>query len=345
MSETQTDESASRPPTAAAPANGAGLDDAPAWRQFGSGWRQLYGGYRNFGVSIDYCDFRHVGPTEWSRCFRPDSLELCLNLAGRGCLRYGEATREFEPQTGGFYLPGKGELEACRLAGMPHRFLTISFSVRFLRRHLASCDGALHPLVEGFVQGTARHAALGEVHRLMIEQERLANQLCHPPGFQAAHPLWYQSKLLQLMVEFFFARQDKDELFCDRQKRVARERVEKVIGLLRANLAQRPNLEELGRQVGCSPFHLSRTFSADMQMSIPQFLRKLRMERAAELLRSGKYNVTEAAMEVGYSSLSHFSLAFCQTMGCCPGLYPLQTPSQKAMADLRPDPSAARQDH
>lgn len=46
------------------------------------------------------------------------------------------------------------------------------------------------------------------------------------------------------------------------------------------------------------------------------------MERAADLLASGKYNVTEAALEVGYSSMSHFSLAFCETIGCCPNLYP-----------------------
>lgn len=64
-------------------------------------------------------------------------------------------------------------------------------------------------------------------------------------------------------------------------------------------------------------------------------LRKLRTERAAELLQSGRYNVTEAALKVGYSSLSHFSQTFCQTMGCCPALYPLQTPTQKAAADLR----------
>ena len=42
----------------------------------------------------------------------------------------------------------------------------------------------------------------------------------------------------------------------------------------------------------------------------------------AELLRTGRYNVTEAATEVGYSSLSHFSKAFCETIGCCPVLYP-----------------------
>ena len=42
----------------------------------------------------------------------------------------------------------------------------------------------------------------------------------------------------------------------------------------------------------------------------------------AELLRSGRFNVSEAAVEVGYSSLSHFSKAFCETIGCCPVLYP-----------------------
>ena len=65
-------------------------------------------------------------------------------------------------------------------------------------------------------------------------------------------------------------------------------------------------------------------------MTIPRSLRKLRMERAAKLLQSGKYNVMEAAIEVGYSSLSHFSQSFCQTMGCCPGLYPNKTPARDA---------------
>ena len=60
-----------------------------------------------------------------------------------------------------------------------------------------------------------------------------------------------------------------------------------------------------------------------------QHLRQLRLEKAAELLRSGEYNVTEAALEVGYNSLSHFSAAFHETFGCCPGLYPLKTPTQR----------------
>ena len=60
-------------------------------------------------------------------------------------------------------------------------------------------------------------------------------------------------------------------------------------------------------------------------MTIPQYVRQIRVERAAELLLEGRHNVTEAAMEVGYSSLSHFSKAFCTTIGCCPALFPKAT--------------------
>lgn len=68
-------------------------------------------------------------------------------------------------------------------------------------------------------------------------------------------------------------------------------------------------------------------------MSIPRYLRTKRIDRAAELLRSGKANVTEAAMAVGYSSLSAFNKAFVEQMGCCPGLYPVvKIPGRKGKA-------------
>jgi AraC-like DNA-binding protein len=99
--------------------------------------------------------------------------------------------------------------------------------------------------------------------------------------------------------------------------------------LLKKNLAEPPTLEELGGKIGCSHFYLSRIFSAQTGQTITQHLRQLRMERAAELLRAGELNVTEVALEVGYSSLSHFSAAFHEMFGCCPGLYPIKTPAQR----------------
>lgn len=304
--------------------------EATVWSGLGGSWRQLYGGFYDLGVSIEWHEFELGAPMEWARSFHPGSLELCLNLAGHAEMKANGTTAHFEPSTAGFYAPRRGTLRAWRSAGQWHRFLTIEFSPRFLGEQLGSCDGALHPVVEGFVRGQTCSAGLGEIHRLTAAQEQLSTYLVNPPVLQGARQLWYRGKILELMSEFFFERQGEGELFCDRQKRLARERVERVLALLTQHLAEPLSLEEIGRKAGCSPFHLSRTFSREMGMGIPQYLRKLRMERAAELLRSGKYNVTEAALEVGYSSLSHFSQAFCQTMGCCPGLYPLKTPTQMA---------------
>ncbi|MBU6402904.1 MAG: AraC family transcriptional regulator, partial [Verrucomicrobia bacterium] len=241
----------------------------------------------------------------------------------------------FDPLTAGFYLPGTSALTASRQAGERHQFVTVTFSSRYLRHHLAHCDGALHPLVEQLTHGAVGCAGLSEIQRLTAEQQRLIAHLVHPPVVQGARGLWYQSKVLELMAQFFFERRGEDELFCDRQKRLARERVDRVIALLRRRLAEPPSLDEIGREVGCSPFYLSRTFSREMGVTIPQYLRKIRMERAAELLRSGHYNVTEAALEVGYNSLSHFSLAFCQTMGCCPAIYPQIEPRPRSSGTVR----------
>jgi AraC-like DNA-binding protein len=295
-------------------------------RQLPQGWRQLHGGFFDLGASIEWQDFQTTERFEWSRSFHPDSLELCLNLAGQGVIQRGKETVAIQPMTVSFYFCGNQELLAWRDANTAHRYVTVGFSAPFLREQLGASDGALHPLVEGFLRGTATPGRLGESRRFSSMQQQLITHLLNPPVPQAARFLWYQGKLMELMAEFFFNRDGRDELFCDRQKRVARERVERVLALLEENLLEPLSLEELGRKVGCSPFHLSRTFSAEKGMTIPQYLRKLRMERAAELLRSGKYNVTEAAFAVGYSSLSHFSQAFCQTVGCCPGLYPLKGP-------------------
>ena len=303
--------------------------EATVWQPIWDGWRQLYGGFYDLGVSLEWHEFELLHAFEWSRSFHADSLELCFNLAGQGSVGCEGGVLNFESLTAGFYLSGRRALQAWRDAGHAHRFLTVEFSPRFLREQLSKCDGALHPLVKDFVRSDSPLARLGESHRLTAAQEQRLAHLLNPPVLQGARPLWYQGKVLEIMAEFFFERRGDDELFCDRQKRLAQERVDRVVALLRQHLVEPLSLEGIGREVGCSPFHLSRTFSAQTGMTIPQYLRKLRMERAAELLQSGKYNVTEAAMAVGYSSLSHFSQCFCQTMGCCPGLYPNKTVIRK----------------
>lgn len=298
------------------------FSEVPVWQSVRGIWRQLYGAYYEAGVSVEWHDFTTSGEFNWTRSFHPGGLELCLNLSGHGLVQGTDSTATYLPMAAGFHSIARDSLRAFRRAQERHQFVTIELSIEFLKVHLAECDGALHPLVERFVQGVSNQSEVSELHRLTTAHQQLIAQFQNPPVFQGGRKLWFKAKVLELMSEFFFERTGEGELFCDRQKRIDRQRVDKAVAVLRELLVEPPSLHELGRRVGCSPFHLSRIFSKEMGMTIPQFIRRTRMERAAELLATGQCNVTEAALEVGYSSMSHFSQAFCQTMGCCPNLYP-----------------------
>jgi len=302
--------------------------ERPAWRAVGEGWRHLHGSVRGAGVSFEWHDFKAHAEFDWGKTFHPGSIEVCLNLEGEGRVGGGKSEAVFTPLTAGFYRRGEQELPATRAASQRHQFLTVEMSFEFLRRHLGEFVKSLHPLVREVVAGQTGKSAVAPPSRLTSRQQQLLASLREAPVLALAQSVWYQAKALEVAAEFFFVA--PDELFCQRQQRISAERVEKVVAILREKLSEPATLEELGRAVGCSPFHLSRTFSAATGMTIPQYTRQLRMERAAELLKSGKFNVTEAALEVGYSSLSHFSQAFHDTFGCCPGLYPLKTPTQKS---------------
>ncbi|MEY2504561.1 MAG: AraC family transcriptional regulator [Verrucomicrobiota bacterium] len=290
-----------------------------AWREVPRGWRQLYGDFDRMGVSIQWHDFRTNRPFDWGLSFHPRSVEFCLNLEGRGAV--GDRG-DYVPGSAGYYAVTDEPLPASRQARDHHQFVTLEFSSRHLQEQLADCQADLDPELRAAVFPEKERPVISSVRPMSTGQHQVVASLLHPPVSKPAQSLWYQSKALELMAHFLFVPKDP-EFFCMRQKRVARDRVERTKELLARDLAQPPTLEMLGREVGCSPFYLSRSFSREVGLTIPQYLRKLRMERAAELLRSGRYNVTEAATEVGYASLSHFSKAFCETIGCCPVLYPM----------------------
>jgi AraC family transcriptional regulator len=304
--------------------------ERPAWQAIGNGWRHLHGSVSGAGLSFEWHNFTVPEEFNWGQSFHPGSIEVCLNREGNGRVALHKQEATFKPLTIGFYRRGDEALPATRQANQQHQFLTVEMSFDFLRRHLGEFVTSLHPLVRDVVSGQSEKSAIAPTSRLTTRQSQLVASLRQAPVLAMAQSVWYQAKALELAAELFFIAHNDQELFCHRQQRLSAERVEKVIALLRERLANPPSLEEIGQAAGCSPFYLSRTFSAATGVTIPQYVRQLRMERAASLLRSGRFNVTEAALEVGYSSLSHFSQAFHDAFGCCPGLYPLRTPTQKS---------------
>ncbi|WP_160164484.1 helix-turn-helix transcriptional regulator [Pedosphaera parvula] len=312
----------------------AGFTEAGVWETVGGGWRQLHGNFSDLGFSVEWHDFQTTRNLDWSRSFHPGSIEICLNILGNGEVKTQKRELILGPSTGGFYFQTLPRLSALRNGGERHQFITIELAPVFLRQYLAASDEGLHPRLKSFLGGKNISEVSEPIH-LESEQQQMVASLQHPPVHVGGRRLWYQAKALEIAAAVLYQPVLREELFCDRQKRLSQERVQKVIAILKENLSEPPPLEEIGRRVGCSHFYLSRIFTQAMGKTISAQLRDLRMERAAALLRDGRMNVTEVALEVGYSSLSHFSTAFHQEFGCCPGLYPMATIVQRNAKSLR----------
>jgi AraC family transcriptional regulator len=321
----------------------ATFTEAPAWRAVGASWRPLFGSFRSLGFSFEWHDFRTEAVLDWGRSFHPGGLELCLNLDGQATLTDTQHTVELRPRATVFYFQGAPPLAASRRAKEQHRFITVEFAAEFLKKHLRGQARHLHPCVRGVIDHSARQSVVTPPEPMGLAFLQLVESLQRCPVFKPAQETWFRCKALELAAQSFFC-PPEGEFLCTRQQRAACERAARVREVLAARLADPPTLDELGRLAGCSPFYLSRQFSEATGLTIQQFLRQARLERAAELLRAGKHNVTEAALEVGYNSLSHFTVAFREVFGCCPGLYPLKvlprpSPSLAGSTTSRTDPA------
>ena len=74
---------------------------------------------------------------------------------------------------------------------------------------------------------------------------------------------------------------------------------------LDARRGERTTLEELGRAVGASPFHLQRSFKRTLGLSPKDYQQALRLEDTKRALADGS-RVTDAVFGAGYGSLSRF---------------------------------------
>ena len=307
-------------PIAHAPA--APAQEDAAWRGITGTWRPLHGSFFQGGLSVEWHDFHVERDMDWGRSFHPGSLEICLNFSGAARLQDGTAERALGPNQLALYTTQGERMRAVRHAGSLHRFLTLELSRDFLHTQFSAMLDRLKAPVSRFIRGGAKVPPFLEILALPAALLASRVQFVEPPVPVPARETWYLGRVLEILAQTLFPEEDPAELFCQRHQRTNRERIERVRFLLERDLENPPTLEMLGEEVACSPFYLSRVFAQETGASIPKFLRMKRIEKAAELIRTGKMNVTEAAMTVGYASLSAFNKAFVEQMGCCPGLYP-----------------------
>lgn len=168
-----------------------------------------------------------------------------------------------------------------------------------------------------------------QIRPLTPVQKMVVTQMLSCSLNSFARKLFMQSKALELLsyqMEYLHeevapeaSRRRKAVLSSDEIDRIhfARE-------TLRDNMTGPPSLLELSALAGININKLKKGFRAVFDRTPFGKLHDDRMERAHELLSCGSHNVSEAAWEVGYTNVGHFSAAFKKHFGVRPKAYQLE---------------------
>lgn len=255
---------------------------------------------------------------------RSGTVELWLNFTGHARISQRGGAVELPPDSFAVFVVKPSKV---RLGEKRHEFILARFATAFLSEHFACCLEDLPPSLSSALCESSPSAVKPLIAPLSDQQRQLVRCLRNLPTERASRRLWYSSRAFELMLAFLTTREAPLSL---QPSNKSRERVQRVVAILRSAIASPPTLKELAEQVGTSPFYLSRQFHAETGETIPQFIRKLRMESAVELLRSGASNVGQTATAVGYRSASHFTTTFRQIFGCLPSRIVALSPVQIA---------------
>lgn len=97
--------------------------------------------------------------------------------------------------------------------------------------------------------------------------------------------------------------------------------VHRMIGFTKEHFSEGITLTEIADQLQFTPNYLSTLFAKSMGISFSQYLAKLRIYKAKELLDSGKYKVYEVGDMVGYKNPEYFTKVFKEFVGTTPSAY------------------------
>lgn len=97
-----------------------------------------------------------------------------------------------------------------------------------------------------------------------------------------------------------------------------RSSIDEVKKYIHQNADQVLNREELATMAGYSLPHFHRIFTAEMGENIAAYIRRVRLERAAQKLIHGATDLMQVAMDAGFQSHAAFSKAFKQHFGYTP---------------------------
>ncbi|MDH3975064.1 MAG: response regulator [Deltaproteobacteria bacterium] len=148
--------------------------------------------------------------------------------------------------------------------------------------------------------------------------------------------LEYAEKSAHLMVSGYFSKPYDIDRIMDRlnfllksvsgsykksllPKKAKHPLLKKVMEHLEDNYTSPVSINGTSKKAGISSSHLSRLFKENLNLSFTQYINRLRVEKAKDLLEDKSLTINEIMNSVGFSTEQHFFKQFKRYTGTTPG--------------------------
>jgi len=130
------------------------------------------------------------------------------------------------------------------------------------------------------------------------------------------------SKNLRLKAKYTGKQQQKDKVVKKELKSNDDDYMERVMKVVNEHLSDSDfSVEMLAKELSISRAQLHRKMKEMTGIPISEFIRNIRLEQAARLLKEQKVNVSQVAYNVGFDNLAYFSTIFRKQFGVSPTEY------------------------
>lgn len=99
------------------------------------------------------------------------------------------------------------------------------------------------------------------------------------------------------------------------------KQVADAIDYVYTHLGERITVDELANAINISPTYLSRIFKQEVGVSVSEYIRQRKIDAAKNLLCYSRYELSDIASMLSYSSQSHFIQQFRAAVGMTPKAY------------------------
>ena len=199
------------------------------------------------------------------------------------------------------YGPGQWHMQYADI-GVAPRYVTLSFEVS---------GGDITPLLSRKFTAPQRVVAL--LQEMLREQERMDE-------YSSDLILSQLNQLLLLLL-----REVSDPKGGKLQTANAihseNEIIRQAQQYVSTHIREKLSVPLVARQVDVSPSYLTALFHKNLQISPGEYIRRIKLQESKQMIRENRYNFTEIAAQLQYSTVHHFSRQFKEKFGITPTEY------------------------